>query len=255
VAAERAAVAAEEAAAAARAAAEKLAAEQAAVAAERAAVAAEEAAAAARAAAEKLAAEQAAAAQVAAEKAAAEKLVAEQAAAAQAAPKTLGAADEEAWLYFSDLMSRRPPSANVVNSPPRLIHLTDAAGKAGIERSGQIIGRQAIFAVPEAVGTESTAMKVLRTGVPPSKTANAVPIPDAATGLFSRPVPIGPYSAWKYFGETYYAPGGAINTATGAFTRGSSLIGPRLLMYGPDGLIYLGVITSAGITWYVVEKK
>ncbi len=102
---------------------------------------------------------------------------------------------------------------------PRLVHLTSNAGKAGIEASGQIIGRHGIFAVPEAVANESTVLKVLRTGVSPSGTAHAIPVPDAATELFRRPIPIGPYSAWKYFGANYYAPPGAVNTATGHSQR------------------------------------
>lgn len=138
---------------------------------------------------------------------------------------------------------------------PRLVHLTDAAGRAAIESSGQIVGRHGIFAVPEAAAHESTALKVLRTGLLPNRTAQAVPIPEAATALFRRPVPIGPYSAWKYFGGTYYAAPGAINTATGAFTSGSSLIGPRLLIYGPDGAIYVVVATARGIHWYAASME
>jgi hypothetical protein len=138
---------------------------------------------------------------------------------------------------------------------PRLVHLTNAAGRVGIETSGQIVGRHGIFAVPEAVAQESTAMKVLRTGLPPSRTAQAVPIPEAATQFFRRPVPIGLYSAWKYLGGTYYAAPGTINTATGAFTSGSWLIGPRLLIYGPDGAIYVVIAIGGGIYWYAASME
>jgi RHS repeat-associated protein len=138
---------------------------------------------------------------------------------------------------------------------PRLVHLTDTAGKAGIDASGQIIGRQGIFAVPESVANESTFSKVLRTGLAPGRTTQAVPIPEAATELFKRPTPIGPYSAWKYFGGTYYAAPGAINTTTGAFTKGSSLIGPRLLIYGPDGILYAGAATAGGTYWYASSTE
>jgi len=104
--------------------------------------------------------------------------------------------------------------------------------------------------VPEPVANESTVWRVLRTGLPTSRTTYTVPIPELATELFRRPVPIGPYSAWKFFGDTHFAPPGAINTATGVFTRGTSRIGPRLLIYGPDGLFYLGVATAAGLYCY-----
>jgi hypothetical protein len=138
---------------------------------------------------------------------------------------------------------------------PRLVHLTNAAGRVGIETSGQIVGRHDIFAVPEAVAQKSTVLKVLRTGLPPSRTAQAVPIPEAATQLFRCPVPIGLYSAWKYFGGTYYAAPGTINTITGAFTSGSSLIGPRLLIYGPDGAIYVVIAIGGGIYWYAASME
>ena len=70
---------------------------------------------------------------------------------------------------------------------------------AGIGASNQIIGRQGIFAVPAAVADESTLWKVLRTGIWPANTTNAIPIPEAATALFRRPIPIGSYSLWKYW--------------------------------------------------------
>jgi len=132
----------------------------------------------------------------------------------------------------------------------RLVHLTDEAGQAGIGTSQQIIGRHGIFAVSENVGAESTGMKVLRTGLTPSRTVQSVPIPDAATGLFQRPVPIGPYSGWKYFGGVHYASPGSISTATGAFTPFSTIIGPNVLIYGPDALFYGGVGAAGGIYWY-----
>jgi len=132
----------------------------------------------------------------------------------------------------------------------RLVHLTDEAGRAGIGSSQQIIGRHGIFAVPESVAAESTAMKVVRTGLTPARTAQAVPIPDAAVPLFQRPVPIGPYSGWKYLGGVQYASPGSISTATGAFTPSATIIGPNMLIYGPDALFYGGVGAAGGIYWY-----
>jgi hypothetical protein len=136
-----------------------------------------------------------------------------------------------------------------------LVHLTDAAGKAGIETSGHIVGRHGIFALPETVGNQSTILKVLRTGLPPSRTIHAIPIPEAAKDVFRCPVPIGPYSAWKYFSGNYYAPPGSISTATGAFTPGTSLIGPTELIYGPDGAIYVGIATAEGLYWYATSTE
>ncbi|MBU6410519.1 MAG: hypothetical protein KGR98_09040 [Verrucomicrobia bacterium] len=147
-----------------------------------------------------------------------------------------------------------PPTVPPVIAPPEtpsgLVHLTDRAGAAGINQSGSIVGRRGIFAVPETVEAESTVAKVARTGLTPARTTEAVPIPSAANTLFQRPIPIGPYSGWKYLGGVRYAPPGAINTATGAFTPMSSVIGPGTLIYGPDVLFWGGVGTAAGLSIY-----
>lgn len=138
-------------------------------------------------------------------------------------------------------------------STPSLIHLTDESGLAGIITDSAIIGGNGMFAVPESVANESTAIRVLRTGLSPSKTENFVQIPNIATNLFSRPLPIGPYSAWKYFGGVQYAPAGSLNIATGAFTPVPSLLGPKMLIYGPDVLFYGGVATAGGTYYYTSQ--
>jgi hypothetical protein len=106
-----------------------------------------------------------------------------------------------------------------------LIHLTDAAGEAGIMTSNSLNGRRGVFAVPAYVGSESTALKVARTGLIPAQTSNFVSVPQAATGLFRRPVPIGPYSAWKYFGGVRFSPPGSVSMSTGAFSRDRRSLG------------------------------
>ena len=136
----------------------------------------------------------------------------------------------------------------------KLIHLTDAAGEAGIGASNSLRGTHGIFAVPSNVTVESTAMKVGRTGLTPDKTTNFVNIPEAANSLFTRPVPIGPYSAWKYFGGVRYAPAGSINMSTGTFSASGSLIGPRTLIYGPDALFYGGAAAIGGAYYYETKE-
>jgi hypothetical protein len=132
-----------------------------------------------------------------------------------------------------------------------LVHLSDNPGLAGINQSSRIVGKRGIFAVPEYVTAESTVMKVVRTGLSPAKTAEFVPIPKSAQRLFQQPVPIGPYSAWKYFGGVRYAPPGTISTISGAFTPASSLIGPNILIYGPDVLFYgCGAAAADGLYTY-----
>lgn len=149
-----------------------------------------------------------------------------------------------------------PVPGNAVGVPgSQLIHLTDEAGQAGIRSSQLIIGRHGIYAVPESVAGESTALKLARTGLTrPSRTKQFVPIPDAAASIFQRPVPIGPYSGWKYVGGVRYAPAGSISTATGAFTPSSTIVGPNLLIYGPDVLFYGGLGATGGLYWYAWQE-
>jgi hypothetical protein len=132
-----------------------------------------------------------------------------------------------------------------------LIHLTNPKGKVGINETGELRGSHGIYGVPEKAATEGTPMRVIRTGLPPSQPTQQVPIPDAALGNFKRPVPIGPYSAWKYFGGVWYARPGSINMTTGVLTPSSSLIGPGVLIYGPDVLFYVVVGTAIGSAGYL----
>lgn len=132
----------------------------------------------------------------------------------------------------------------------QLVHLTDDAGQFGIAKTGTINGSHGIFAVPAHVAQESTALKVLRTGLTPGRTKNAVPIPDEALELFKRPVPVGPDSGWKFFGGVRYAPAGSLSTATGELARSGSLIGPKVLIYGPDCVFYVGIATAGGLYIY-----
>ncbi len=139
---------------------------------------------------------------------------------------------------------------NVAENSPSLIHLTDETGYAGITTDNAIIGRNGIFAIPESVTDSSALAKMARTGLFPSaRVADAVPIPDAATSLFSRPLPIGPYSLLKYASGVRFAPPGSLDITTGAFTPLPSLFGPRTLIYGPDIFIY-GMTAGAGATYY-----
>ena len=132
-----------------------------------------------------------------------------------------------------------PPSGN-------LIHLTNAQSESRILSSGILTGRRGIFAVPENIATESTGMRILRTGLMPSDTTTFVRVPKVMAGLFKQPVPLGPYSLWKYLGGVRYAPPGSINITKGTFMHGPTLVGPKTLMYGPDVLFWGGV----GTYWY-----
>src|SRR5690606_3812381 len=116
---------------------------------------------------------------------------------------------------------------SLTKSTSRLVHFTSEASYSEIMKSGQLIGNKGIFAAPEWVGGLSTKWRALLTGLPPWKLAKIVQIPEESLGLFRRPLPIGPYSAIKYFSGVRYAPSGVLNLGTGAFTPTFSVIGPR----------------------------
>jgi len=130
--------------------------------------------------------------------------------------------------------------ASVTPRTNGLSHLTNDAGKQGIEASGVVRGRSGIFALDDDVANNAGRVeRFLRTGIDPDKTANVVQLPENATSIF-RPVrPIGPYSTIKWLGGTRYAPPGEINMTTGEFTPTPGAgWKPIAALYGPDALIY-----------------
>jgi hypothetical protein len=117
-------------------------------------------------------------------------------------------------------------------------------------------GRHGIFALEREVAERAgTVERVLRTGLSPENVEVLVPIPEAASGLFRRPWAIGPYSAWKRFGGTYFAEPGTIALApegiVGAFAPSSTILGPRTLIYGPD---IAGYAMGGGMGVYLVTR-
>jgi hypothetical protein len=130
------------------------------------------------------------------------------------------------------------------SSVQALIHLTDEQGAGRVNKERVLRGAHGIFAVPEYVQHEDEFWKVLRTGLPPSRTTHHVNIPDPAIQKFSRRIPIGPYSAWKYFGEVFVAPPGEIDQTNGTFKETKPWYGPRLILYGPDVLFYLALVAA-----------
>ena len=130
----------------------------------------------------------------------------------------------------------------------RLVHLTDEAGEAAIGASKRLTGKHGIFAIPEEVAERAgTLERFARTGLDPRKTTQLVKIPEGAVAEFQRPWAIGPYSAWKRFGGVRFArPGsilmpGSAEGAAGTLIPSSTLLGPRLSIYGTDALIYATV--------------
>jgi hypothetical protein len=60
---------------------------------------------------------------------------------------------------------------------------------------------------------------MLRTGPSPGQAGAAVGIPGAATGAFSRAIPIGPITLWQRLTGAQFTAAGSIDMASGAFTR------------------------------------
>lgn len=119
-----------------------------------------------------------------------------------------------------------------------LLHFTTAEGGEGIAASGQLIGKSGIFALPGDAAARSPLAQVLLTGIPASKTAVSVVIPRAATGVFRRVIPVGPYTFLKALGGVRFAAPGIIDMSTGAFVQTGSVLVPYAAVYGPELVIY-----------------
>jgi hypothetical protein len=131
-----------------------------------------------------------------------------------------------------------------------LIHLTDQGGKQRILEMGVIIGTAGIYAVPADVATEPVLWKVLRTGLSPWQTTDAVEIPPQHLALFRRALPVGPYSTWKRWGEVYFASACRIAISTDQWDPTPRLRNPRVLVYGPDVVLYAGLLIAVVLRLY-----
>lgn len=135
---------------------------------------------------------------------------------------------------------------------PPLVHLTDEPGFAGITQGtpSAIRGSQGIYAVPDTVTTESTAMRVLRTLLRPSRTAFPVPVPEGAAGAFSRPIPLGPVSLYQRLMGVFRAPAGQILLPSGEFVASGQWwanISGQIFPYGVDAAIWVGAGTGVSL--------
>ncbi|WP_437721455.1 eCIS core domain-containing protein [Sorangium sp. So ce861] len=137
-------------------------------------------------------------------------------------------------------------------STPPLVHFTDPAGHAGITSSGVLRGSQGIYTLPATATQQGTAQRFLRTLVAPSRTARHVPIPQQSLGQFSRPLPVGPISAYQRLAGVYRAPAGSINLLTGEFTASGSRLANitgQFWPYGIDAIIWAsGAAMASGLS-------
>jgi Domain of unknown function (DUF4157) len=129
-----------------------------------------------------------------------------------------------------------------------LVHLTSEAGAAGIEAEGVLRGGQGIYGLPSSAAQQGRALRFLRSLIPGSRTARAVPVPGAAGPQFTRAVPVGPVSFYQWLAGVYRAPAGAISMGSGAFTAGGRVLGNltgQFWPYGVDALIWLGAAAAS----------
>ncbi len=114
-----------------------------------------------------------------------------------------------------------------------LVHLTTPEAAASI-RSTSTLGRGGgIYAGPSSNASATGFGITWRTGLPPSKAGVAIEIPDGALSAFSKPVPIGPISAWQRLTGQQFTQAGKIDLATGTFTATGANWNQRLI-YGLD---------------------
>ena len=139
-------------------------------------------------------------------------------------------------------------------APGRLVHLTDETGLQGIRQSGQIVGTHGIYAVPAEIAEQSTLIRVIRTGLPPSRTTQLVPIPEETLVYFRRPIPIGPYSAWQRLSGIHYAPPGHLDLATGILIRKPAWWGPGMSTYAMDAGIYAVPATTEAVQYFLDNR-
>ncbi len=118
---------------------------------------------------------------------------------------------------------------------PRLAHLTDAAGAEGISTSSVINGP--VYASTLETASQTGLSYTLRTGV--SAPTAGFEIPQGALTAFSRPIPVGPISAWQRFSGTYTTGAGSLDLAAGTFVR-TGVNWNQAGMYAADGIIDAG---------------
>ena len=128
-----------------------------------------------------------------------------------------------------------------------LVHLTSNAGMIGIRASRAIKAGSGIFAVTRSAARLSTIGRIGRTWMPAYKVARAIHIPNAATGLFRRPMILGPVSALRRALGVHYARATSLNYITGASTPLRSVIGPELALYAHDATFWGFYIWSRSI--------
>ena len=101
------------------------------------------------------------------------------------------------------------------SSSQGLAHLTDNEAASSIAQSG--ILRGPIYASDLTTSSLTGVPYTMRTGV--AQPTAGVRIPASALDAFSRPTPIGVFTAWQTWGGTSYTAAGFLDLETGTFIR------------------------------------
>jgi hypothetical protein len=123
-----------------------------------------------------------------------------------------------------------------------LIHMTGAGNQ--IAESGVLIGRNGIYATSEATAGQSAVGLSLRTGVGPASATAGFRIPTSAAGAFTKPIPIGPITAWQRAFGTQYTAAGSLDLAAGTFAR-TGVNWNQVGIYGYDATV-TGTVVGGG---------
>jgi hypothetical protein len=129
-----------------------------------------------------------------------------------------------------------------------LAHLTNNEAALSINESRVINGP--LYASNLQTSALTGASYAARTGVSASQATVGYRIPDTALGAFSRPLPIGPFTAWQSWGGTSYTAGGFLDLETGTFVQ-TGVNWNQAGLYTPDAAITGATLTGVGLGIYV----
>ncbi|MFN7840573.1 MAG: RHS repeat-associated core domain-containing protein, partial [Pirellula sp.] len=133
------------------------------------------------------------------------------------------------------------------SSGPRLVHMSEAADAIN---SSKTLGLPSdLYAGPASNASRSGWSLTRATGLDPGGAYKPVFIPQAAESAFSKPLPIGPVTAWQRFYGQEYAGRGTIDLLTGQFTR-TGINRTQAGWYVTDSLITGGTLTAGGLYWW-----
>ncbi len=142
-------------------------------------------------------------------------------------------------------------SSLAANSGGNLVHMSTkaddilASGKLGLPSNN--------YAGPASNAGRSGWSLTSRTGLSPSGSYGAVPIPAAGEAAFSKVVPIGPMTAWQRLTGQQYTARGVMDLSTGAFSR-TGVNWNQVGIYGTDAAITGGAIGGGIYLWNESQK-